>query len=168
MPAIIRFSALALLGAVAIALTGCGNGSTFQDIEISPNLAVDLEASAITANPTSIASGGITNVTVFIRNPGTEDITSDFVVELTVNAPGGGIILQTPLFVFGGLASGATTQVIFNGLSIVGANGGYTVQALVDSTNEVTEDDESNNTVSTVITVSSFVVIDDALPVGDG
>ncbi|WP_236004481.1 CARDB domain-containing protein [Amycolatopsis pittospori] len=104
----------------------------------------DLEVTGITSNPSNPAVGAAVSFTVAVHNRGTSGAGAS-VTRLTV----GGATLTGAT---GAIAAGATANVAISG-TWTAANGGATLAATADSTNLVTETNESNNGLSRAIVV---------------
>ena len=122
-----------------------GGATGTPDLEVVP--ATD---STPFLNPSSIAYGGTSWVSFGIRNNGTADVTSSYVVRTTDDV--GFSIDSVESF---DIPAGSTVDFIQYGAYAGAVTGTRTVTVTVDITNAITESDETNNSYSGTVVVGA-------------
>lgn len=115
----------------------------------------DIAISAVDA-PTSVVQGDIIDVNVTVENVGNQDVSA-VTVSLTDTPPGegtAGTVTDSPQTITGGLAAGASTTLTFSWDTSGASSGDHTLTA----SHELTDDDASNDSKSTTVTVSEVAV----------
>ena len=116
----------------------------------------DLSGSVSLSPSTQYYSQNI-SVDITITNTGNVEVTTDFVVRLTINGPGGYSDVST-WTVTDDLSPGASTH-IYKNWTANGLSGSYTFTAEIDQTNQISECSETNNQPSATGTVLPVYIL---------
>jgi hypothetical protein len=117
----------------------------------------DIGITAINA-PASVDEGDLTPVTVTVQNLGNQNVTDNIAVTLSPDA-GGGTVTTNPQTIVGGLAVGASTQVLFSWDSAGATAGLHTLTAA----HGFSDGSAANNSLGTSVTVNAAPVTDIAI-----
>ncbi|MFD0319020.1 CARDB domain-containing protein [Streptomyces flavalbus] len=112
---------------------------------VSQSPGPDLRVSGIASNPSAPAVGAAVSFTVTVRNDGTTGVPAGTVTRLTVGT-------TTLNGTTGAIAAGESATVALSG-TWTATNGGATLTATADATNQVTETNEDNNVFARSIVV---------------
>ncbi len=115
----------------------------------------DVAITAVSA-PSPVVQGDIVSVDVTVKNVGNQDVTADITVTLTDTPPAdgtAGTVTDSPQTIVGGLAAGASTTLTFSWDTSSASLGDHTLTA----SHDFSDDDATNNSKSTVVTVELAV-----------
>ncbi|MEX0721767.1 MAG: CARDB domain-containing protein [Balneolaceae bacterium] len=134
------------------------NNSQSTTVTVNEELVADIAVSNITA-PESVTIGENANIEVTISNPGEDDISEEIVITLFDETDNTTINTQT----ISGLSVGSETTLNFTWNTSGSSNGDHTIVA----THDFEDDDSSNDSQSTTITINEDVNSDIAITVTD-
>lgn len=160
----LRSTIILITGVIALAITGCGNGSTDSDFTLPLDEGSNLTIRSFRTDPFSVTQRQSFDMIALVDNRG-DEAAGPFRVQFLLSGPDGRSAALTGFA--SGAPAGGVVEVTVTGISLSEA-GTYSLVITADVDGQVDETSELDNRYTTTfLSAPTLTPLNPTLPVGD-